>query len=280
MFATAPVPGGSGGQAVEYLVTGSGTPVTAFVHGLLGSVEQTRPFGSQVAGTRVFPHLRGHGGTPVPIDRGGAPVPGTYDDLAAEVGAVVTATGATRALGVSMGAAVLARILARTPDAFERIVLCLPVGPADGSTGPGASAFPAMADAVDARDVEGLARLLRAHQPERVRSLPVVALWARRRAASVIEGAAAGSGVTSMLRAVPAQTPLPEAAALTAVRAPVLLIAHDDDEVHPIAAAVRYAELLPNAELVVLPAGGVPWCARERLREVVAGFFAATRVVA
>ena len=65
---------------VEYVVTGAGEPVTLFVHGLTGSVAQTRPFGSGVAGTRVFAHLRGHGLTAVPQDG-----PGTYADLAGEV---------------------------------------------------------------------------------------------------------------------------------------------------------------------------------------------------
>jgi hypothetical protein len=49
---------------VEVLVTGSGSPVTVFGHGLAGSIAETRPFGSGVRGTRAFLHFRGHGATP------------------------------------------------------------------------------------------------------------------------------------------------------------------------------------------------------------------------
>ncbi|HET7661061.1 MAG TPA: alpha/beta hydrolase, partial [Oryzihumus sp.] len=47
--------------ALEYLLTGSGGPTTVFGHGLAGSIETTRPFGSGVEGTRAFFHFRGHG---------------------------------------------------------------------------------------------------------------------------------------------------------------------------------------------------------------------------
>ena len=49
-------------------MTGPGEPVTVFAHGLAGSIDETRPFGSGVRGSRVFLHFRGHGATSAPGD--------------------------------------------------------------------------------------------------------------------------------------------------------------------------------------------------------------------
>jgi pimeloyl-ACP methyl ester carboxylesterase len=293
---------------VEYLVTGSGVPVTLFVHGLTGSIAQTRPFGSGVTGSRVFLHLRGHGATPVPSGADGEPVPGGYADLAAELTAVATATGATRALGVSLGAGALVRRLADQPDGFDRVVLVLPsaLGPAPGAgpvtgtpldTGTGgmtgttglivtpcvtgttgalrpvddpAARLLAMADAALAGDVEALARLLRAHQPAAVRALPAVGLWARRRAAELV-----GTALPAVLRGFAAGPPPAGPQELSRITCPVLIVAQEGDQAHPVEVASAYAQGLPNARLEVLPAGAVPWNGRDRLRELVAGFLEA-----
>jgi pimeloyl-ACP methyl ester carboxylesterase len=273
-----PTPGlrivdGPGGP-VEYLLTGGGGPVTVFAHGLTGSIAQTRPFGSGITGTRAFLHLRGHGGTAVPLGADGAPRPGDYRDLAAEIAAVTRATGATRGLGVSLGAGALARLLADHPDGLDRAVLMLPSALDEPSRtpqgGPVTTRLCAMADAVDAGDVEGLARLLRDHQPGAVRSRPQVRLWARRRAAELI-----GTPVAAVLRGFAGRAPLADAGELAAVTCPVLVIGQQGDEAHPLDVARRYAEALPAATLEVLAAGGVGWAHRERLRELICGFLGA-----
>jgi 3-oxoadipate enol-lactonase len=110
------------GVTLEYLVTGVGTPepVTVFAHGLGGDIDTTRPLGSGVPGRKVFFHFRGHGRSSVP--------PGlwTFDDLAGDLAAVADHVGATRALGVSLGAAALCRLLLDRPDRFARVVFYLP----------------------------------------------------------------------------------------------------------------------------------------------------------
>ncbi len=54
---------------LEVLVAGRGEPVTVFAHGLASaSIDETRPFGSGVRGSRVFLHFRGHGATVGPDD--------------------------------------------------------------------------------------------------------------------------------------------------------------------------------------------------------------------
>jgi pimeloyl-ACP methyl ester carboxylesterase len=252
---------------IEYLVTGEGRPSTVFVHGMTGSLTQTRPFGSGVRGTRAFVHLRGHGGTPVPSGADGTPEPGGYRDLADEVAAVIAETGATRALGLSLGAGALARLLADRPEALDRAALVLP-STLDRSLGAEPAArLLAMADAVQAGDVEVLARLLRAHQPASVRRLPSVGVWARRRASELV-----GTPVDAVLRGFAGLAPLTGPQELAAVTCPVLVVAQDGDVVHPLEVAHRYAEALPHATLVVLPSGGVPWTGRDRLRELITGF--------
>lgn len=104
----------------ERLVTGSGRPVTIFAHGLGESIPATRPFGSGVPGTKVFLQFRGHGRTPAP------PGPWTYDDLVAELLAVADPAEARQAVGVSLGAAVLLRLLEQRPERFDRVALLIP----------------------------------------------------------------------------------------------------------------------------------------------------------
>ncbi len=272
---------------VEYAATGAGDPVTLFVHGLTGSVAHTRPFGSGVPGRRVFPSLRGHGGTPVPATGAGG-----WDDVAAEVDAVRRATGATRALGISLGAGALLRLLvdavragddgddgdddddgARLP--LDRVVLALPAA-LDTAPAPddaGRRRMLALADALDAGDAVRAAELLREQQPAAVRQLPAVGLWARRRAAEI-----AGSGLPAVLRAFAGSAPLApaERALLGRVDVPALVLCQEADDAHPLDVAHDIAAALPAAELVVLPPGAVLWTGRDRLRDVLTGFFGAS----
>jgi pimeloyl-ACP methyl ester carboxylesterase len=252
---------GPDGGRIEVLRTGSGRPVTVFAHGISGSIAQTRPFGSGVQGTRVYLHFRGHGASTAPDP---ATKPWTYAALAGELRTVADDVGATQALGVSMGAHALLALLAETPTRFQRLVFVLPAAldtPSPSEHGA------AMADLVDRRDVEGLAKQLAAGQPAAVRRLPAVRLWARRRADEI-----AGTPLATALREIPDQVPLPSGVgSLRAVRAPSLVIAQAGDDLHPVAVAERLAALLPNARLEVLPAGGVLWRDRNRLRDLVSG---------
>lgn len=245
---------------VEVLATGSGSPTTLFLHGLTGTIAQTRPFGSGVAGTRVFVHQRGHGATRATGQVG-------YPDLARDVRAVLAAGGATRALGVSMGAGALLAALAEGAAPLERTVLCLPPPGPEDPPSPAAvrDRLAAMADALDAADVEALARLLRHHQPAAVRRLPAVTVWARRHAAELV--AARAGGLSSVLRALPDTVPAVPAEGSAGA---LLVVAQEGDDVHPVAAARHWARLL-GGRLEVLPAGSVPWRGRARLRELVAG---------
>lgn len=246
---------------LDFLVTGAGAPVTVFAHGLAGSIAQTRPLGSGVAGSRAFLHFRGHGASSAPETRW------TYKALAAELRAVADHVGATRALGVSLGAGALTALLADAPDRFERLVFFLPAALDRPREGAALDRLEAMADLVDDRDVDAVAALLLAEQPTGVRHRPDVLHWVRRQAATLV-----GTPVSRALREMPRQHPLANRGILSRVRSPALVIGQDGDDAHPVAVAADLAEALPKAELHVFGPDGALWSHRRELRELVAGF--------
>src|SRR4029453_11294125 len=154
------------GVRLEQLVSGVGDPVTVFAHGLAGDITGTRPLGSAVAGRRVFLQFRGHGRSDAP------PGPWSFADLARDRRAVADRSGATRALGVSMGAGALCRLLAETPDRFDRVVLYLPA-PLDGVRPPVAAArLERLLTAVESGEAAAVAEAVEAEMPPSVRNTP------------------------------------------------------------------------------------------------------------
>lgn len=248
-------------EEIEYLVTGNGEPVTVFAHGLSGSIAETRPLGSGVTGTRVFFHFRGHGESASP------PGAWSYDDVGAELAAVADHFGARRALGASMGAGAILNVLAKEPDRFDRAVLFLPAVldhiPPDAPV----NRLTALADAIDAEDVERLTEMLVEDQPPPVRAMPAVHDYMRLRAEGLV-----GTAVSQAVRSIPLSVPVTDRAVLSAVNVPVLVVGQEGDPVHLDSIAREIAAALPNAQLHVFPENGGVWLARDQLRDVIAGF--------
>jgi pimeloyl-ACP methyl ester carboxylesterase len=246
---------------VESLVTGAGEPVTLFAHGFAGSIGETRPFGSGVVGSRVFFSFRAHGLTPA------TEPPWTYTGLTAELDAVRAAYGATRAVGVSLGAGALLKSAVDAADAYERLVFVLPPAVDRPRSGRAVDRVLAMAERAAAHDVEGLTALLLAEQPEQVRSRRATQMWARSQAQRL-----SGPALRDVIVQIPALVPLEDRSLLRRVTAPVLLIGQEQDEAHPSAVVHEIAEALPNARVEIFSPGGVLWTHRARLRAVVSGF--------
>jgi pimeloyl-ACP methyl ester carboxylesterase len=254
----------AGDGVVEYALAGNPPPpTTLFFHGLAGSIQDTRPLASGLPGRKVFAHLPGHG-------RSTGPDPLGYDTLAAAALAVADHEHATAALGVSLGAATLLRVLSRTPDRFERVVLYLPAV-ADVPRPPEAVApHHVLADCLAAADAPGVAAALLRTQPTAVRDTPVARDWARRRAEELIAEDGDPKRWLPLAEAVPLEPR--DLERLREVEIPILVIAQEGDPAHPVEAACRVASVLPTAELTVFDGAGALWGHRAELRDLVAGF--------
>ncbi|ADU08316.1 MULTISPECIES: alpha/beta fold hydrolase [Micromonospora] len=249
------------GVSLERLVTGTGDPVTVFAHGLGSGIATTRPFGSGVTGRRVFFQFRGHGRSDSP------PGPWSYLDLARDLRAMADLSGATRAFGASLGAGALCRLLAESPERFEKLVFFLPAV-LDTPRGEAARArLTGLLDAVAEGDASALADAVSLELPPSVRNTPAGWAYLRQRLDQLLR-----DGLAPGLADLPAQAPLDDAGSLAAVTAPALVIAAAEDDLHPVAVAERLAAALPNATLHVYDRPGVLWTERADLRERVSEF--------
>ena len=249
------------GVRLEQLITGVGDPVTVFAHGLAGDISGTRPLGSAVSGRRVFFHFRGHGRSDAP------PGPWSFADLADDLRGVADLAGATRAVGVSMGAGALCRLLAETPDRFDKVVLYLPA-PIDGVRPPAAAArLERLLAAIATGSAAPVAEAVEPELPPSVRNTPTGWSYLRQRVEQLLEDGLAPELDTLW------QTPaVPDPSALGAFRGTALVIGCVGDEVHPVAVAERLAGLLPGAQLHVYDRPSVLWTNRRELRDRVSEF--------
>lgn len=250
------------GLALQQLVTGSGQPVTVAAHGLGASLAETRPLLSGVSGTRVFYAARGHGSSPLPAE------PVDYTVLGRDLEQVADGAGATRALGVSLGAGALLSLLARRPDRFARVVLFLPAALDRPRDDQAVRRLSTLAAALDDADPDRVERLVLADLPEDLRATPAVLGYARTRAAYLLQS----PGVAAVLRAMRDDAPVTDRSRLATVTAPVLLLAQEGDPLHPAQVARDLRAVLPDARLVVFDRPGVVFRERARLRAEICAF--------
>jgi pimeloyl-ACP methyl ester carboxylesterase len=235
--------------------------VTVFAHGLAGDISGTRPLGSAVAGRRVFFHFRGHGRSEAP------PGPWSFADLADDLRGVADLAGATRAVGVSMGAGALCRLLADTPDRFERVVFYLPA-PIDGSRPPVAvTRLERLLAAIETGEAAPVAEAVEPELPPSVRNTPTGWSYLRQRVEQLLE-----DGLAPELDTLWRAPAVPDEAMLGKFRGQALVIGCVGDEVHPVAVAERLAGLLPGAQLHVYDRPAVLWTNRRELRTRISTF--------
>ncbi|MEV5693139.1 alpha/beta fold hydrolase [Micromonospora globbae] len=249
------------GVRLERLVTGTGDPVTVFAHGLGNGIATTRPFGSGVTGRKVFFQFRGHGRSDAP------PGPWSYADLARDLRAMADLGGASRAFGASLGAGALCRLLAESPDRFERLVFFLPAV-LDRPRGDAArQRLTALLDAVESGDASAIADVVSVELPAAVRNTPAGWAYLRQRLDQLLR-----DGLAPGLASLPDQVALADVGALAAVTAPALVIACAGDDLHPVDVAERLAAALPAATLHVYDRPGVLWTERADLRTRISAF--------
>ena len=244
---------------------GSDDPVTVFAHGLTNSCAELAAFTPMAPGTKVRFCFRGHG-------HSSTPAVGSYhyEDFARDLEAVADDTGATRAVGTSVGAGALAHLLARRQDRFDRVVFLLPVT-LDGPIGD-RPMFERTAELLEALPPDeaieailqesGRARLYET-QPA-LRELDLL-LWQDMNPV----------GVARAIREVVRDSAVTDLDALGDVEARALVIAREGDTIHPASVARRLAEVMPNAEAIVLGSeedliGSIPMLV-ERVSRFLAG---------
>lgn len=246
----------------RWTVHGRGEPVTLVVHGLGATEGEARIPASGLAGTRVVVTLPGHGRAPDP-----EPEYWDYERIAADVLAVADEVGATRAVGVSLGAGALTRLAAADPDRFDRIALLLPAALDELREESVRSVFRELAAAVDEAAADG---------GERLRGLVAADLpadlevgdYVRQRADALLR-------LGEALRRMPEQRVLQDASALAAVRSQVLVVGGTDDPMHPAEVAKASADAFPDARLEIFPSRAPMLTHRRDLRAVLADFLAA-----
>ncbi|MGC4856360.1 alpha/beta fold hydrolase [Micromonospora sp. DT4] len=248
------------GVQLERLVTGVGEPVTVFAHGLGNGIATTRPFGSGVAGRRLFFQFRGHGRSEAPAG------PWTYLDLARDLRAIADLGGASRAFGASLGAGALCRLLSESPERFEKLVFFLPAV-LDQPRLVAGERVNALLEAVESGDASAVADVVSLELPAAVRNTPAGWAYLRQRLDQLLR-----DGLADGLATLAGQVPLNDATALAAVTAPALVIGCAGDDLHPVEVAEQLAAALPRATLHVYDRPGFLWSERADLRGRISGF--------
>jgi len=221
-------------------VDGEGDPVTVVAHGLTNNRNELAALTPLVPGTKVRFDFRGHGRSSVP-ETGYA-----FVDFARDLDAVASAFGATRAIGTSLGAGAIASLLSRDPDRFERTVWLLPA--ALDLPFPFKERYERMAAELDGKTpVEALEAIL--SKPEQVAQY-VQTPW-KLELDRLMWDHDHPEGVARAVRGIIRDWPVPDREVLRAVTRPVLLIAIEGDEIHPVEIGFVLHELMANSELLV-----------------------------
>ncbi|MBE8146836.1 alpha/beta hydrolase [Brevibacterium casei] len=266
------------GADTGYIATfGSGDPHTLFSHGFAGAIRDTRPFGTGISGTKHFLHLFGHGGRP-------SPGPGwDYALIAEALAEALTATSATRALGVSMSAGGLLRLLSDghpVIEGLEKVALVLPASfagfPAEVVRSHSAY-LESLRGLVAAGDVEGITDLMLSRETAEVADLLPARAWTRTKAENLVTTDMSDGLGLALEIAVDGQYLCGGLdAALERLRdfpGEVLVLTHEDDPAHPVFIAEEIAAAIPDSRLEVPPAGSILWRGRHEVRRILGDFF-------
>jgi len=234
---------------------GEGPPVV-LVHGLTATrryvVMGSRAL--QRAGHRVVAYdARGHGAS-APASSGGY----AYDALAGDLLAVLDDRGVQRAVlaGASMGAHTLLRLALDHPERAAGLVVITPAYLPESTSDPERLAmWDRLAAGLREGGVEGfMAASDFSSIPENWRETVTRVICQR------LSRHEHPEAVADALEAVPRSQPIADLRALTDIAQPTVVVGSRDeaDPTHPLATARLYADLLPEARLVVEDEGSSP----------------------
>lgn len=220
-------------------------PKVILQHGLCGSAAQPAEVFPQGHG---FGHAvlecRGHGQSPLG-DPSQIALATFTDDLAA----LATTVNPVAVGGISMGAALALRLAVTRPDLVPALILSRPAWVTDAAPAnmqPNAVVGRMIAQGRSLADFDAtdLARHLALHAPDNLASLR--GFFNREPLAET----------ATLLTRISAQGPDVSPGDLAALDLPTLILASDEDVIHPFAHAVTLSRLIPGAVLVDLPPKG------------------------
>ena len=250
---------GALGSGALWATYGRGNPVTLVVHGLGATEGEARIPASGLPGTRVVVTLPSHGSA--------ADAPAgywRYERIASDVMSIADQVGASRAVGVSLGAGALTRIAADCPGRFERLALLLPAALDQPRDLAATRALLRLAESVEAASADGGARLRELVASEIPEEIDVGDYITRRASALLRLGDA--------LRELPEQNVVDEAARLAPVTSEVLVVGATGDPLHPAEVAKDVAAAFPHGRLELLPSAAPMLTHRAELRRLLATF--------
>ena len=246
----------AGGVTLAVSDDGEGIPVV-LLHGLTASRRYVvmGSNGLQRAGHRVVAYdARGHGAS----SPAAAPSQYRYEDLVADLAAVLDALGIDRAVlaGASMGAHTILRLALDAPERVAAVAVITPgYDPVDIDDPERLARWDALSDALREGGIDGFV------EAYGVQRLP--ARW-RDTIATVLRQRMGlhehPDAVADALRATPRSRPFADLHALEQIECPAVVVASRDeaDPGHPLALGEAYAELLPDARLLVEEPGASP----------------------
>lgn len=237
------------GHRLRYRVRGEG-PLAVFGHGLLGSIEQVEEHLPSLDALDGMVRLavydaRGHGHSEGPDDAGGY----TWESLGRDMVEIASHLGERSAVlgGASMGAAAALWAAVERPERVRALVLVMPppLGPLEIRGADERAAVRAL-DFISAAVVNfGLEKAaeLTATLPPGPGTAEERAAWIRAQSPRAL--AFAIRGLLS--------SPFHDPEAYRRITAPTLVIAHENDGLHPMRAAQLLRDHIPGCRLVSAP---------------------------
>ncbi len=237
-------------DGVKFAVTdhgGDGVPFL-FQHGLCGSATQTVEVIPELPDIRAITlECRGHGNS-----EAGNPDGFSIATFTSDVDALIDAWHLAPVIigGISMGAAIALRLAVRRPEKVRALVLARPAWVFDRAP-------------ENMQPNAEVGHLLRAHPSDEARAMFMASPTAKRLAVEAPDNLASLTGffertpqemTAALLTQISADGPGVSAAEIAAITCPVLIIGHGDDVIHPFSFCEAFAELMPSAKLVRIPA--------------------------
>jgi pimeloyl-ACP methyl ester carboxylesterase len=258
------------GFQMNYRVQGQG-PTLVMAHGLMGSVATMAVMGDcsdllTDSFTVINYDARGHGESGFTTD----PADYSWSNLAEDMYQLLRHLGVERAHvgGGSMGAGTSLVLALNHPEMVEKLVLIAPPPLGRQEFAPAVTMLGGLATLIESLGLEKAAeiavQLYKQAAPQEM--TPEEVEWMKQWLLGLNP-----ESIVSAIRGVVNGPDLPEER-FGAIKAPALIIAHPDDEIHPLTSAQRLHDAVSGSRLVVAPERLYYTLHREEMAQIVRDF--------